>query len=224
MKKKTVPIENRETIYMSARRLVLSVLAVLLVVYVFITLASAWFSRTRQDTAGGISLEAVGDSSSHFALYHWNTELARWDSVHSLSLNHSVPNQTDRYMVVINTPVNAVNLNLSAFTKPDDTESDELFDHIYIKTIQSESTSADPATYTVSAPLSKAVPEGSSLQPGSYTALSASDLITQNIRNQSYRYAITCSDAKTVVFDIHIGKEVCNYFELWGLEGSITLP
>jgi len=208
--------EDKRRLVLNGRRLAISLLVLLFVIYAFIVFSIAWFSGGSKVSAGQRMLEVAGLSTRQYALYEWQgsseTE-GSWVEVPTLDYSDGVPNEVRRYMIASNLTFKEIQFAFSDTIKEaDSTES--LYDYVYIKTMSQNVDGAviDDTTQTVSYDYGGVTPSYFS-----YADKATTSCVTQN------SFILAGDSAKAVVFDVYISRDVCNFFSLWGFKGSIRI-
>lgn len=201
----------------NGRRLAVSLLVMLFVIYALIMFSIAWFSGDRIVTASGRNVDVINGSSTHFSLYEWVGESeidGQWVAVTQANFTDCVPNEVRRFMVIAK-DINVAKVNFLFFNEVTvgNTGNESLFDYIYIKKISESSTAVtvDPQTFAVTYDYGTDDPTYFR-----YTDQTGAGSVS------SSSYSLNCS-SKAVIFDFYLSKDVCNHFEAWGFSGTVEI-
>ncbi len=213
---KKINREDRQQLTLNGRRLAISLLVLLFVIYAFIVFSIAWFSRASQISSLQNWMEVAALSTREYSLYEWQGESetsGTWVEVPALNFSDGVPNEVRRYMIVSNLSFRNIAFTFSETTK-DPESADSLYDYVYIKAMSRNTTGAvvDDETKTATYDYGETTPAYFSY---------AGKAETGSITTGSYQ--LTGDSAKAVVFDVYISRDVCNSFSLWGFSGKIRI-
>lgn len=212
-KRPDISDSNNERLSEHGKRLAVSLLVMLFVVYSFIVFSIAWFSSAKQIKSRGMSVAVAGVSTTDYTLYKWENN--SWNAVVKIDLPLAVANETDRYMVVTAVPFRQASFVLSPVTTADGLTDNNLYNYIYIRKMQ-EFPDAKTSDYN---------PEGIEL-------LGYNDILSdQNTAGcapvsptKFTNYTLTADNiCQTIIFDIYFSKKVENNFGGWSLSGTLTL-
>ena len=204
------------------RRLAISLLVLLFVVYTFLVLASAWFSQSKILSASNLTLGISGVTDLGFDLYEYDYYVDNpvWSKVTVINLSNAVPNETRRYKVILTdeselcSKVNIEFTGISGTQVNENIPLSDLYKYIYIKSVDVSGLPVGSNDYD---------------DPLSYTTIGTSgnspySLYSSNVQNTEILTISYDTPMNIVYFDIYVDKDICNCFSNWSFgEGKITV-